>query len=144
MRKMRNHFDHKKRRKAILAGIGLLFGCFILFFYGNDSEGVETYDEYLKAVKKPYQALYTQLQALPEDPWEEEVYKIYHQFEIDIYKVKVSNHAEKIVKENYRQLSTLPETLKEDYNSSSYKYSTVIGQANHAELMVEYIKKNQK
>ncbi|MFO1446364.1 hypothetical protein KDN24_24800 [Bacillus sp. Bva_UNVM-123] len=128
-----------KRSKLLLAGFILLIACFILVFSRSDSEGIVTYEEYLQAIQKPYQNLYEHLQALPERPTSKEIYQIYDQFEKDISKIKISKAAEKNVKDNYQQLSNLPDMCREDYEKSPYKYSTLFGQASNVKMVLDYI-----
>lgn len=135
----------KKISKITLAGFGFLFvfASFIVIFLLNDTEGVGTYEEYLQATKEPYQNLYENLQSSLEQPKNEAIYEIYDQFEEDIGNIKISSDAEKIVRENYRQLSNLAEMCRIDYEKSQYKYSTLYGQASNVEMVLDYIEKNQ-
>jgi len=132
-----------KRSKIILAGFGFIIACFLLIFLWNDKDGIVTYEEYLLAIKEPYQNLYENLQSLSDKPTNEEIYKIYDRFENDISKLKISSSAEENVKDNFKQLTNLPSICREDFEKSPYKYSTLFGQASNVKMVLDYIEKNQ-
>ncbi|CAH2714053.1 hypothetical protein BACCIP111895_01207 [Neobacillus rhizosphaerae] len=136
---MKNLLNPKKLMTISIVVTGFLAASFIGALFWNKSAGVATYEEYLNVIKEPYQLLYSNLQALPEHPTEAAVYRIYDQFDRDVHQVKISSHAEKKVEENYKQLIELPETFKEDYDRSAYKYSTLIGQTSHVKMILEYL-----
>ncbi|GHI01470.1 hypothetical protein [Neobacillus kokaensis] len=132
----------KKNINFLLAMTGLLAAYFIgVSFWNNSDGGVTTYEEYLQAIKEPYELLYKNLQALPENPTAEEVYQIYDQFEEDLHHIKIAYNADRTVEENYNELLALPNTFRQDYKHSAYKYSTLIGQKSHVKMILDYIRK---
>lgn len=139
---MRYYLNPMKLKTIFSIGLVFLTTISLIFLWWSPSDGIDTYDEYLRVIKEPYQILYTNLESLPEHPTKAEVYQIYNQFNKNITTIKISSNAEMKVKENYNLLLSMPETFKEDYDQSNYKYSTLIGQSNHAKMVVDYIEGN--
>jgi hypothetical protein len=139
---MRYHINRKRLVNIFSIVLVFLTTFSAMFYWWSSSDGIETYREYLLVIKEPYQILYTNLESLPDHPTKAEVYHVYNQFNKNINTIKISSNAEMKVKENYELLLSMPETFKEDYDQSNYKYSTLIGQSNHAKMVVDYIEGN--
>lgn len=122
----------------------MVFAIIGMVLYSGSALGqMHSYEEYLGEMEKPYRKFYESLANLTDRPAPREMEKIYTEFENDIQTLKIPVNSEESIRESYQQLLSMPEIYRKDYKASTYKYSTIAGQAKHAKMMLEYIAENK-
>lgn len=115
---------------------------FALSFYNSRAE-TESQTEYLSKLEGPYRKFYTKLSGFTERPSPAEMYAIYEEFDKELHSLKIPAGLVEKKGEAYKQFLDLPEIYRQDYKDSAYKYSTIIGQANNAKIMLDFIEKQK-
>lgn len=133
-------FQHKKRTSALV--IILVFLGFAVFFYGSRTESA-SHEEYLNELEGPYKKFYTSLSGFTERPSPAKMDAIYDEFEEELQLLEIRAGLEGKKGEAYKQFLAMPEIYRQDYKDSAYKYSTIVGQANNAKMVLDYIGKQK-